>query len=585
MSYIAFALKYRPQNFDEMVGQRHIVSALKSAVLNNRIHHAYLFSGPRGIGKTSLARILAKSLNCLGGITANPCGKCVSCQEIVKGTSLDVIEIDGASNRGIDEIRTLRENVKLSPTYSRFKIYIIDEVHMLTQEAFNALLKTLEEPPLHVKFIFATTHPHKVLPTILSRCQKLQFNLLPIEQIVEKLKKILKLEKINVNESFLYAIARSSEGSIRDAESLLDQCVPLLHKEELPCDIFSFLGIIEEESLNVMVERIVGRDLNGALDFVNKLVSDGKDLGVFLNNIIEHFKNMILVRLSPKAFGELVYVSPQTKAFLKQKSNLFSVRETLKVIDLFIKAKDLARKLNSVRIPFELTLIKCCYKEDQPLPKTPPGGSQEAKARVSLSTPRPAQKVSEESSSPKSTSPAAPEVKDEKDESNTDELAGDWENFELESKHQQPEHQVSLSTSSQVDRDSVPTPKDMEELKKIGECWPQVISELKKVRAALGTYLSEATLISVCQGMLQISFPKRLAFHKEIVERNNNKEFIEKVLETQFKQPLRIKFILAAEKKDDFDEHVYPKKDEDHKFIDELLDTFEGTIDTSFDDA
>ena len=194
MSYLAFALKYRPQSFDEVVGQEHVVISLKNAILKSRVHHAYLFSGPRGIGKTSMARILAKSLNCHQGPTITPCGKCASCDEISRGTSLDIIEIDGASNRGIDEIRTLREGVKLSPAHSRFKVYIIDEVHMLTQEAFNALLKTLEEPPSHVKFIFATTHPQKVLPTILSRCQKFQFSLISVEKIVVKLQSIVKIE-------------------------------------------------------------------------------------------------------------------------------------------------------------------------------------------------------------------------------------------------------------------------------------------------------------------------------------------------------------------------------------------------------
>jgi DNA polymerase-3 subunit gamma/tau len=187
MAYKAFALQYRPKNFDEVIGQEHIVTALKNAITAKRIHHAYIFSGPRGVGKTSLARIFAKAINCEAGPTVTPCGKCTSCTEIARGASLDVIEVDGASNRGIDEIRELRESAKLSPAYSRFKIYIIDEVHMLTTEAFNALLKTLEEPPEHVKFLFATTHPQKVIPTILSRCQKFQFSLLPIEKIVKKL--------------------------------------------------------------------------------------------------------------------------------------------------------------------------------------------------------------------------------------------------------------------------------------------------------------------------------------------------------------------------------------------------------------
>ncbi|HTZ11942.1 MAG TPA: DNA polymerase III subunit gamma/tau, partial [Candidatus Margulisiibacteriota bacterium] len=225
MAYTVFALKWRPKNFDEVVGQGHIVSTLKNAIEKNRIASAYLFAGPRGVGKTSTARILAKSLNCKSGPTASPCQKCSSCLEINEGRSLDVIEIDGASNRGIDEIRVLRENVKFSPAASKFKIYIIDEVHMLTTEAFNALLKTLEEPPEFVKFIFATTQPHKVLPTILSRCQRFDFRRISMLEISGQLERIVKEEKLAVDKEVIFAISGSSDGSLRDAESVLDQLV------------------------------------------------------------------------------------------------------------------------------------------------------------------------------------------------------------------------------------------------------------------------------------------------------------------------------------------------------------------------
>ena len=208
MSYIVFARKYRPQAFDEVVGQSHITTTLKNAIAQNRVAHAYIFAGPRGVGKTTTARILAKALNCEKGPTDNPCNKCPSCNEITQGISLDILEIDGASNRGIDEIRNLRENVKFSPSKGRFKVYIIDEVHMLTSEAFNALLKTLEEPPPHAKFIFATTQAHKVPPTILSRCQRFDFRRISIKDIVESLKVIAKKEGIKVDDEVLILIAK-----------------------------------------------------------------------------------------------------------------------------------------------------------------------------------------------------------------------------------------------------------------------------------------------------------------------------------------------------------------------------------------
>src|SRR3989338_6174780 len=223
MSYLIFARKYRPQNFDEVVGQEHVCRTLKLAISSDRLAQSFLFTGSRGVGKTSMARILAKALNCQKGPTDKPCGKCIPCMEITAGNSLDTLEIDGASNRGIDEIRNLREQVKFKPASGRFKVYIIDEVHMLTAEAFNALLKTLEEPPEHVKFVFATTEPSKVPITIVSRCQRYHFKPIPIRQIKEKLAEIADAEKIKAGNDVLFLLARAADGSLRDAESLFDQ--------------------------------------------------------------------------------------------------------------------------------------------------------------------------------------------------------------------------------------------------------------------------------------------------------------------------------------------------------------------------
>lgn len=363
MEYVAFALKYRPQSFDEVIGQEHVVSALKNAILQKRVHHAYLFSGPRGVGKTSLARILAKSLNCEKGPTLSPCGKCLSCVEISKANSLDIIEIDAASNRGIDEIRTLRESVKLSTSHARYKIYIIDEVHMLTQEAFNALLKTLEEPPAHVKFIFATTHPHKVLPTILSRCQKFQFSLVELDKIVAKLKRIVEAEKLKIKDSFLYTIAKACGGSIRDAESLLDQLVPVVLEKGSLEDVFSFLGIIDEESLNVLTKSLFEKDIPACLNFIDSLIKGGKDISTFFDAFLEHLRNLLLAKVSQKNFKELSLLSPQSKDFLCGLAKTSNLADIIKIIDLLIEAKDSSHRLNNPRVPFELALIKYAHQE------------------------------------------------------------------------------------------------------------------------------------------------------------------------------------------------------------------------------
>jgi DNA polymerase III subunit gamma/tau len=247
MSYLVIARKWRPQVFSDIIGQGHITTTLQNAIKQDRVAHAYILCGPRGIGKTTTARIFAKALNCQKGPRPDPCNKCASCKDITASRSTDVIEIDGASNRGIDEIRNLKENVQFSPQSGRFKIYIIDEVHMLTTEAFNALLKTLEEPPAHVKFIFATTAAHKVLPTILSRCQRFNFRRLSSHDIAKKLERIAKSENIAIDEQALFNIARQASGSMRDAESVMDQLATYCKNKITLEDANAVLGLIEQD--------------------------------------------------------------------------------------------------------------------------------------------------------------------------------------------------------------------------------------------------------------------------------------------------------------------------------------------------
>jgi len=397
MPYVVFALKWRPKNFDEVIGQEHIVSTLKNSLVKNRLAHAYLFCGPRGVGKTSLARILAKSLNCKNGPTLTPCQVCPACVEIAQSRSMDVIEIDGASNRGIDEIRTLRENVKFSPVSGKFKIYIIDEVHMLTPEAFNALLKTLEEPPEFVKFIFATTHPHKVIPTILSRCHRFDFRRIPVMEIIAQLEKIVKEENIAIDKEVLFAIAKSSDGSLRDAESILDQLVSFAKEKVTLKDVISVLGVVEQDALFEITDKIIQKDALAALELFNKIIDEGKDTGVFLSYLIEHFRNLMVAKIS-RADSRLIDLPQDICERLLKQADAFTLDEIFSTFNVMVNTQETAKRMDSVRIPLEISLVKLAQEKkdsglkapvkearnDPPQTDDPPANNESAAISVTL---------------------------------------------------------------------------------------------------------------------------------------------------------------------------------------------------------
>ncbi|HMJ88344.1 MAG TPA: DNA polymerase III subunit gamma/tau, partial [Candidatus Acidoferrum sp.] len=292
-SYQVIARKYRPQRFGDVVGQEHVTQTLSHAIEAGRIAHAYLFCGPRGTGKTTIARIFAMCLNSTGGPKPDFAPDDPKALEISEGRSLDVMEIDGASNRGIDEIRDLRETVKYAPASSKFKIYIIDEVHMLTKEAFNALLKTLEEPPAHVKFMFATTEPEKVLPTILSRCQRFDLRRIPINLMVDHLRHIAKLENVEIDDPALFAIARGADGGMRDAESALDQLISFCGNKIVETDVLSMFGLTSQSQLLSLSNALLNGEADIVLREFNDLTKHGKDLGKFVADLLQHLRNLL----------------------------------------------------------------------------------------------------------------------------------------------------------------------------------------------------------------------------------------------------------------------------------------------------
>jgi len=356
VNYEVFARKYRPQTFDDLVGQTHVSRTLKNAVAQNRLAHAYLFVGPRGVGKTSTARILAKSLNCIKGPTITPCGVCDNCREIAGGNSLDVIEIDGASNNSVEDVRQLRENVRYAPAKGRYKIYLIDEVHMLSSAAFNALLKTLEEPPEHVKFIFATTEPQKVLATILSRCQRFDLHRIPANLIAQHLQFIATKEKITLQPAAAHAIARGAEGGLRDAESMLDQLVAFCGEKITESDVLNVFGFTSEQTVSDLTGRILRGETPEAIDLLHEQCEAGKDMMRLMADLIAYLRDLLVFKAKPDALNE--DVDSEVQQSLAAYAELISIDRLLELIDQFAAAEGRMKWAPNKKLHFEVAIIK-----------------------------------------------------------------------------------------------------------------------------------------------------------------------------------------------------------------------------------
>lgn len=348
---------YRPQIFEDVIGQENITRTLKNQIENNNVGHAYLFSGTRGTGKTSTAKIFARAVNCTESINQEPCNKCDICKDIIHDNIMDVIEIDAASNNSVDDIRELRESVKYSPSKAKYKVYIIDEVHMLSQGAFNALLKTLEEPPSYIIFILATTEPHKIPATILSRCQRFDFKRVIVKDMSDKMKKICKEEDIDIEDKALNLISRNAQGALRDALSILEQCISFGDNKIKYKDVVELLGTVNVEQLFDMAESIIKEDTKKSLQILNEFVIGGKDIRNLINDLIDHFRNLMVCKVS-NDLDEIISLPEEIITLLKNQSKSVDINDLIRILNILSIAQDNIKTSSNPRVLAEVTMMK-----------------------------------------------------------------------------------------------------------------------------------------------------------------------------------------------------------------------------------
>jgi DNA polymerase-3 subunit gamma/tau len=502
MSYQVIARKYRPQRFADVVGQEHVTQTLSNAIAQNRIAHAYLFVGPRGTGKTTIARIFAKCLNCTDGPKVDFADDDPKAREITEGRSMDVLEIDGASNRGIDEVRELRETVKYVPASSRFKIYIIDEVHMLTKEAFNALLKTLEEPPAHVKFMFATTEPEKVLPTILSRCQRFDLRRIPSALIVKHLQEIAKKEDVQIDEAALFAIARGADGGMRDAESTLDQLISFCGKAIAEADVLSMFGLASRSQILELAAAVMAGETETALRVLNDLAHQGKDIGRLVSELLGHFRNLLIFQVS-RGDLRMIEASEAEAAALKEQSALLHTDALTRMMEVLTDCEGRLRDTTSKKILVEVALLKMI----------------EARDAVSIDTVlKQIQQL--RSGAPAASRPAAVPA----------------------AKASPTQVQVSARVPAPVQAPAVATPPGEVDLQQL---WAGLVEAVGRASPFVAQYFKEAHPVSFVKNVLTIGFDPEFADHLPLVDNGKNHTLVQTKLAELGHPHAQVKFIRA----------------------------------------
>lgn len=540
MDYQVSARKYRPGTFDDVIGQPHVVQTLMNSVSTKRIAHAYLFSGTRGVGKTTVARILAKALNCERGPISRPCDSCENCHEIAQGNSVDVIEIDGASNTSVDDVREIRENIKFTPFRGQFRVYIIDEVHMLSNSAFNALLKTLEEPPAHVVFIFATTEVHKIPATILSRCQHYNFRRIARTEIIERLRHVAAQDQLRLEERSFVALARASEGSMRDALSLLDQAVAFGGKVIRHEDLELLLGAVPQELVQELIRALMAQDSPAALTGLANLLDRGHDLRAFCAEVVEYLRNLLVVAVVPSTaeLRSLIEISEDHLNQLSMNAKTLTVEQLQELLAIFIQAEDSLRFSSHPRFVMEIATVRATRllgrgegTEARPV-QTAPSSNQKPPTepegrKTGLSTPSALRQGGPVTSRPILKSAHASRRKPDEEVSIS---SGPSHN---------PPADVATAPSVTVHSLAVSPQPTLQ--------WELVQEEVTASSPNIAPFLEAGRFVGMEDGFVTIGFAKQATVARARLEKEENLLVLSKLCERQLGYPIRVRIIELTE--------------------------------------
>lgn len=564
MGYTALYRKWRPIVFGDVVGQSHITMTLKNQIKNDSIAHAYLFCGTRGTGKTSTAKIFARAINCLEPKDFNPCNECEVCKGILNESIMDVIEIDAASNNGVDNIRELRENVKYPPSKAKFKVYIIDEVHMLSQGAFNALLKTLEEPPSYVLFILATTEPQKIPATILSRCQRFDFKRVTGESIFSRLKYICTEMEIQTEDEALELIVRNSDGAVRDALSILDQCLSFSEGELTYEKVIETLGLVTDEFLFKLAEAIYEEDSSKAMELIDELVSSGKDISQFIKGFINHFRNLMMTKMT-KSLEDVIDMSNESINRLKEQGEKFQLNTIIRIINILSQTESEVRWSSQPRILLELAVVKLIQPRmddsyeglvdriNKLEKRIQEGNFENTKANYSIPQEK---KVVIKENHIRNTSKNV--VKQSQEQINAEEV--------------RPEQDVVV-------------PKANLNFGEIKSKWDIILNEIRRRKISAHAVLMEGKPAKIEENRLIIAFKEGFWFHKDATSKKSNSEFIENVIFEATGQKVKLKCVMEDEVRGVVEDVVVDvqnphdlEKEEEIKKVKEYFTEFEDKL-------